>query len=168
VDTNPGAQDNPYVYANATGFRMLTNAEWECAARYQGDSSAYGAYEYPVGSGYWWTPGNYASGATANYKDEEATSVVASSTPSFTYKMTVKTKKANVLGLYDMSGGIFIWCFDEYKKSGNRLVHGGSYNGPYTENPLTSLQIGCKKYSFPDGWHGMFMNRGFRLAKTAD
>ncbi len=50
------------IQEDTNGFRLLTSDEWELVARYKGNDSSYGAL--PLG-GLYWTPGSYASGATA-------------------------------------------------------------------------------------------------------
>jgi len=54
---------NDCVKWAADGYRLPTEAEWEYASRYRDGSD--------------WTPGHYASGATADYNDAVATGLVA-------------------------------------------------------------------------------------------
>jgi len=140
VGSTAGDCDNPYIKAVtdsnqdmvnciAKGFRLPTSDEWELAARYKGSDSANGAIEEPASSGNWWTPGSYASGATAAYTDAAATGLVAwyiGNGGSVTHNVAAKT--ANALGLYDMSGNVWEWAFDWYTPGFLRVYRGGSCN----------------------------------------
>lgn len=128
VDTTPGSEDNPYINWSATGYRLPTEAEWEYAARYIDGTN--------------WTPTTYMSGATADYNDAAASQEVAwynDNSGSATHE--VGTKRANALGLYDMSGNLWEWNWDWYGSltsdsemdprgaaTGSfRLIRGGSF-----------------------------------------
>jgi formylglycine-generating enzyme required for sulfatase activity len=102
------------------GFRLPTSNEWELAARYI--------------DGKKWTPGDYASGASANYNDLSATNAVAVYNALST--AIVKSKAANALDLYDMSGNVWQWCFDLYPGSTSRIRRGGSW-----KTAASNLQI---------------------------
>lgn len=139
-----GSQDCPYIRAAsegnvsmdnciARGFRLPTSQEWEYAARYRGSDStnSVDGYKNPF-----FTKGGSASGASGSCKDNRATDSVAvfgkydgDSATGVTATARVKSKRANALGLYDMSGNIFEWCFDWYEgKTENRVLRGGSFN----------------------------------------
>ena len=141
IHDNPGEEDNPYVKNDADGFRLLTSDEWELAARWRDDSTnTVSGYSNP-----WFTKGNSASGATTYYNDntngggepgKSANDLVAvygyywdgSSWQSTGVSGTaaVKGKESNSLGLYDMSGNVYEWCFD-LRLSDRRVRRGGSW-----------------------------------------
>lgn len=118
IYSSKGSQDNPYVNEKASGFRMLKSEEWELAARYK--------------DGKRWTPGFYLSGAERShtkdklYIDESMVEEIAWFNKSETQE--VKGLRPNALGLYDMSGNVWEWCFNQHpnKKYFGRIIRGGS------------------------------------------
>lgn len=119
-----------------SGFRLPSSREWELAARYQGTHSSHGAIEYPPGSGIYWTPGSYASGAKADYEDETANRAAAwygsghddIGNTTQTRAVGQKPASGSYLGLYDMAGNVWEWCFDQV--GANRVVKGGGWGSP--------------------------------------
>ncbi len=79
---------------SVNGYRLPTEAEWECLARSDGDGLSKCLYS-----------GSDAIGNVAWYKDNGS---------GRTHE--VKQKLANSLGLYDMSGNVKEWCYDWYGK----------------------------------------------------
>jgi len=164
--TPDGTEDNPYIKADATGFRLLGSNEYELAARYKGSDSTNGAIPYPTGSGYFWTPGNYASGATAYAYD-----LTGSDNPNlapthavawFSQSGTEDVGKlvANTLGLYDMSGNVFAWNSDWFagQIGFGRIMRGSSwFRGAFY------TQLG---YVFGTNPHNASDEIGFRLSRT--
>jgi len=116
-DANTAACDNAVFNTGNNGYRLPTDSEWEYAARYQNGSS--------------WTPGNSASGATANMGDATACAEVSWYSENSGNRTHVGgTKKPNQLGLFDMSGNVFEWCWDWYGAYPSAAVI--NYTGPAT------------------------------------
>ena len=148
------ACDNAVASSTAKGFRLLSINEWELAARYR--------------NGTLWTYGDHASGddSGACYNDGGILGGLGMSTVIGNYAVydansgsstvEVKSKTANTLGLYNMSGNVWEWCFD---LSGDDCVlRGGSLI-----NHAYSLQVGLYILPAPEY---KFSDIGFRIART--
>ncbi len=127
----------PYVNAAADGYRLPTDAEWEFAAR--GGMKSLG-YEYSGGNdlnavGWYWD----------NSSDGDK---------------TVGTKASNELGLYDMSGNVWEWCFDWYPglEGSERVQRGGGWDGDanYCRSAYRGYHSPVDRYS----------SVGFRAARS--
>ena len=145
-----------------TGFRLPSNDEWEYSARYRGDDATNTVDTY---SDPYFTKGNSASGATASTSDAAATQAVAvydyEDPDPYADEQEVKSlgiSSANSLGLYDMSGNVWEWCFDA--NGAYRAKRGGSWN--WSE---TYLPVAFGSNELPNG---DFDYMGFRLCRTAD
>jgi formylglycine-generating enzyme len=120
-DSNASQVDSAIQTEN-NGYRLPTSMEWEMAARWR-NGSGDGAI---LVDGRHWTPGDYASGATADYNNEAETRAVAwySGATGGNFTRPVGQMMANHLGLYDMSGNVWEWTFSS---SGSlRVVRGGN------------------------------------------
>lgn len=101
-------------------FRMPTEAEWEFAARGGNKSKGY-AYS-----------GSNTISDVAWYIDNSSSKI-----------HTVKTKAANELGIYDMSGNVWEWCSDWY---------GSSYYSSSPQNDPTGPTTGTSRVFRGGGW----------------
>ena len=172
------ACDAAYADMSKQGYRLATEAEWEYAARWQGSDST-NAEKYGE---VWLTKLNSASGAKADWNDADETKAVAWYGDNSDRKThPVGEKRKNALGLHDMSGNVWEWCFDGYDNDprandaaytsggfvvdpqggasgGSRVWRGGSwYYGAY------ECVVGIRSFSGPGGWNYAV---GFRVAMS--
>jgi sulfatase modifying factor 1 len=126
-----GSQDFPFEGDFISGFQLPSSKQWECAARYLGTNNPGYGIERPLFSGYYWTPGNYASGAADDYNNADWTEAVAWYTAnSGAGAHRVKGRASNALGIYDMSGNVYELCFDWMPgfEGSFRVLRGGAWN----------------------------------------
>jgi hypothetical protein len=138
---------------NITGktYRLLTDAEWEFAAR----------------GGNLGVANNYRYSGSNNSND-----VAWYSTNSNNQAQVVGTKAPNELGLYDMSGNSWEWVYDwlmpytdepktdpvQITGAGNKTRRGGSY-----DEPEAFARVSRRAIRSRDGAAGM----GFRIAHSS-
>lgn len=155
---------NEKVFCNwqATGFRLPTEAEWEYAAREGGKPIRFGNGS-PV-----------ADPQKLNFDGQ------SKETRPYAFRGENRNKTAqvgslnnpNALGLHDMSGNVWEWCWDYYMASisegqqnprgpetgHERAIRGGSWN-----NAAAELRCSCRDCKPPEFRR---RNIGFRIARS--
>ena len=149
---------------NANGYRLPTEAEWEFAARQKGENVRFGNGK------------NIANPNEINLVAYSKSTSCSEESVNRQKTVEVGSLSANNLGLYDMSGNVWEWCWDwydssYYKKSkdsqnptgprigSHRVIRGGSWG-----NDPAFVRCTTRAHSNPTYGRAP---RGFRLAMSA-
>ena len=153
------------------GYRLLTEAEWEWVARYNGGG---GKQKYPWGES---MPPEENSG---NYADESAESLMTNVLSNYWDGYPVSSPsnkfKPNSIGIYDLGGNVSEWVNDYYSTMNRqvnqldkdpagpedgsmRVIRGSSWR----HSTITALRFAYRDY----GTQGR-LDVGFRIARYTE
>jgi type II secretion system protein G len=130
----------PEMNAQANGYRLPSAAEWEWAARGGEKCLGYNCSGSNDPDEVAWHGGN--SGGDTH---------------------PVGTKKANEMGIYDMNGNVWEWCFDSNMRCSDQVTRGGSFS----KDRMFCHATKCADLSSGNGISGC-MDYGFRVVRSLD
>jgi formylglycine-generating enzyme required for sulfatase activity len=152
------------------GYRLPTDAEWEWAARYQGNGKF---LRYP------WGDSLPVAARSGNYADTTARLIIQDVIPDYDdgFATTAPVGKfpPNALGLMDMGGNVAEWVHDYYTVSVDSTEVAVDPMGPaegkqhvirgasWKNSSVTDLRLSAR--DFGDGARN---DVGFRVARYAD
>jgi formylglycine-generating enzyme required for sulfatase activity len=158
----PPANDNDWNAATRdttkNGYRLPTEMEWMWAAMGADRTSQ------PNTTGYSKTYAGSVEAGTANLGNY---AWYYDNSDSKTHE--VGKKAANELGLKDMSGNVWEWCWDWYNSypAGERTDYAGAASGSYRVhrggswgNNASNYTVAVRGYGNPNGWD---LSIGFRV-----
>ncbi len=168
---------------NANGYRLPTEAEWEYAGR--GGDTSKADWDYLFSGAATASGVNYDNAKNSgidkigwykyNNKTGETTNDYQTNTAEGKGPHQVGQKDPNCLGLYDMSGNVFEWCYDWYNTEAistetvtnptgalsgiGRIIRGGFWN-----DSAFYVLVCRRSYFTPSSW---VYDSGFRLVRSS-
>jgi formylglycine-generating enzyme required for sulfatase activity len=135
-------QSSPVVDPVANGFRLPDEPEWEWVAR-----GGINSFNSPFSGG-------VSLGLLGWFRDNSQNSSVSIRDGKGTWPVGLKSP--NELGIYDMSGNVWEWCWN--LSGTDRRIRGGSW-----DSYEAACEVRSRLFALPSGRNS---EHGFRLART--